>query len=389
MKKLGTLTAAGPRRHVLTLLLALGVVAALASGASASAQAGSRATAAPHLAGTWRLLPPAPVTKLPPAYSVASVWTGHEMIIHGIRSVASGGAGVNFAYRPASNTWARLPAGPKPVLAQENDFAVWTGSEMLVLGLTSAAYSPATNTWHPIPRPNLAPGQIIGWTGREAIFWDGTCCGMQADGGAAYNPAARTWRTFASPLAPRVGAIGAWTGKELVVAGGLSQPNGGTVKAFRDGAAYNPATRTWRKLAPMPLGRSDATAVWDGREILFLGGRTGDRLAKRGMAYNPATNRWRWLPEMAYPRSGFAAVWTGRHVLVWGGLTAAGVPPPHGEAFDPATSRWTALPPAPLHGRIVSAAVWTGRQMIVWGGYTTGKSASTYLDGAAFTPRAP
>jgi Kelch motif len=252
---------------------------------------------------------------------------------------------------------------------------------MLVLGLTSAAYNPATNKWHPIARPNLAPGQINGWTGHEAIVWEGTCCGGQADRGAAYNLATNKWRVFASPLERRVGAIGAWTGKELVVAGGVSQPNGRTVKAFRDAAAYNPVTRTWRKLAPMPLGRSDATPVWDGREILFLGGRTGNRLAAYGMAYNPATNRWRWLPRMQYPRSGFAAVWTGRHVLVWGGLTAAGIPPPHGEAFDPATSRWTALPIAPLHGRVVSAAAWTGRQMIVWGGYIKGKNTrSTFLE---------
>ena len=218
-------------------------------------------------------------------------------------------------------------------------------------------------------------------------MWEASCCGRQVSKGAAYNPANGKWREFPSPLSPRVGAIGAWTGRELVVAGGLSQPNGVTVKAVRDAAAYNPVTRAWRKLAPMPLGRSGATAVWDGKEILFLGGKTGNRLATRGMAYNPATNRWRWLPKMAYPRSGFAAVWTGRHVLVWGGLTAAGTPPPHGEAFDPATSRWTALPPAPLHGRIVSAAVWTGRQMIVWGGYSV--KGRTFLDGAAFSPRAP
>jgi hypothetical protein len=382
---------------VRTLVLALAVAAALAAGASGYARAGSRATAgraaaAPpaamgQLAGAWKLLPPAPVTKLPPAYSLSSAWTGREMIIHGIGSMNSAGArGVTFAYRPATSTWKRLPRGPKPVLAQENDFAVWTGSEMLVLGLTSAAYNPATDKWRPIARPDLAPSQILGWTGREAILWEGTCCGGQASRGAAYNPATGKWREFASPLAPRVGAIGAWTGRELVVAGGLSQPSGVTVKAFRDGAAYNPATHTWRKLARMPLGRFAATAVWDGREILFLGGKTGNRLAVRGLAYSPAANRWRWLPKMPYPRSGFAAVWTGRQVLVWGGLTAAGIPPPHGETFDPAASRWTALPSAPLHGRVVSAAAWTGRRMIVWGGYTASR---TFLDGAAFTPRTP
>ncbi len=82
----------------------------------------------------------------------------------------------------------------------------------------------------------------------------------------------------------------------------------------------------------MPLDHWGATAVWDGKEVLFIGGSirapgTGIRLAVRSLAYNPRTNRWRWLPRMAYPRSGFAAVWTGRQVLVWGGLTAGEHPP--------------------------------------------------------------
>lgn len=145
----------------------------------------------------------------------------------------------------------------------------------------------------------------------------------------------------------------------------------------------------------MPEPRSGGTAVWDGKEVLFLGGDKtsgGSQPVLRGMAYNPATNRWRMLPPMQFRRQGFAAVWTGHQVLVWGGLSGhAGswVIPPHGEAFNPATSRWAALPAAPLHGRMVAVAVWTGRRMIVWGGEIPGKGGATFVDGAAFTPSAP
>jgi hypothetical protein len=227
------------------------------------------------------------------------------------------------------------------------------------------------------------------WTGHEAVVWEGTCCGGQANGGAAYNPVTNTWRRIrTSPLALRVDAMGAWTGKVLVVAGGFSRAG----QFFRGAAAYNPVTNTWRRLAPMPLPRAGGTALWDGTEVLVLGGTgaAGAQPALSAMAYNPAANRWRLLPPMRYRRQGFAAVWTGRQVLVWGGLAGhpgAFVIPPSGEAYDPAANRWAALPASPLQGRMVAASAWTGREMIVWGGYIPG--TRTFLDGAAFPPRTP
>ena len=371
------------RRPVLTVLLAVGVTAALAAAASGSTRAahGPPGRAASSLAGTWGRLPAAPVTKLPDM--MATVWTGHEMFIHGIRfSVLP--RRVTFAYRPATNTWAVLARGPRPATVESHDVPVWTGSEVLVIGPTSAAYNPATNAWRPIARLGAPTSDIVGWTGHRVLMWQGTCCGGLSPEADAYDPVTDTWAKLPPPpLQPRRGAEGAWTGKELVVAGG-SAGLAGSARLLRSAAAYNPATNTWRRLPQMPRAEQFAKAVWDGREILFLSG------SPRGLAFNPKTNRWRRLPAMPFPRLGFAAVWTGRHLLVWGGLTSAGVPPPHGEAYNPATNRWTALPLAPLHGRKFPAAVWTGRKMIVWGGFIpTATTSQTFLDGAAFKPRAP
>ena len=378
MRSRSTLFTARAGPLFLSLPLLLGVVIALAAGTSGSARAGTgRGATAARAAGTWKLLPAAPVTK--PAGEV-SVWTGGEMIIHGVRT---GKPGVTFAYRPASGTWATLRPGPASHSQEAVDVAVWTGSRMLVMGLTNGSYNPAANTWRPIaPLPLPDQGAVVAWTGHRALVWGGVCCAGSSSDGTAYDPKTNTWRMLpAAPLPPRRFAAGAWTGKVLIVAGGATPRPDHTLRLLRDAAAYNPVTRTWRKVAPMPLGRWDAKAVWDGKEILFLGGQTGEpgQLAVRGVAYNPATNRWRWLPKMAYPRSGFAAVWTGRQVLVWGGLTAANIPPPHGEAYTPATGKWTALPASPLRGRADPMAVWTGRQLIVWGG-------SGFTDGAAYTP---
>jgi hypothetical protein len=339
------------------------------------------APSAPTLAGTWKRLPAAPVSELPGA--VVTAWAGHQMIIHGAYPSA-----VTFAYRPATNTWVKLRPGPKALTLEANDIAVWTGSRMLVMGLTNGSYNPAANTWSPIARI-VKPDEtaVVGWTGRIVIIWGGVCCSGSSNEGSAYRPSTNSWQVLpVAPLQPRRSAAGAWTGEELIAAGGVSEAPGGS-NALRDAAAYNPISRTWRKLAPMPIGRWGATGLWDGHELLVIGGWVGagdaERLATRGLAYDPATNRWRWLPAMRYPRSGFAAVWTGHQVLVWGGLTAARIPPPHGEAYDPATNKWTDLPQAPLAGRAWPVAVWTGSRMIVWGGQTDTRA---FTDGAAFTP---
>ncbi len=164
------------------------------------------------------------------------------------------------------------------------------------------------------------------------------------------------------------------------------------MQVFADAAAYNPATRTWRKLPPMPEPRWGATAVWDGTEALFIGGTLADARGPSAdaVAFNPATGHWRRLPGMEFSRRGFAAVWTGRQALVWGGLTGSFQDqkiPPHGVAYDPAANRWSAMPMAPLRGRSNPTAVWTGRQMIVWGGTIPGTQKNTpATDGAAYRP---
>ena len=56
----------------------------------------------------------------------------------------------------------------------------------------------------------------------------------------------------ASPLQARHHAASAWTGSRLVVIGGSSDPNVNGVGNLRDGATYDPATKRWRTIAPIP-----------------------------------------------------------------------------------------------------------------------------------------
>ncbi len=156
---------------------------------------------------------------------------------------------------------------------------------------------------------------------------------------------------------------------------------------FADAAAYNPVTRTWRTLPPMPGPRTEATVTWTGTEVLVVGGHASSVATgyADALAYNPTTNRWRQLSTMDSTRMRHVAVWTGTRLLVWGGQTAQGLAPNHGLAYDPATDRWTTLPPSVLRGRTAANAVWTGHAMLIWGGITI-LNPTLCTDGATYTP---
>jgi hypothetical protein len=281
----------------------------------------SLAPAASPLAGSWRPLPRAPIA---PRAGQTAVWTGRELLVLGEDASA--------AFSPQRNAWRKL--GPHP------GGAVWTGKQLL-------AWGPGA----PISRPT-----ILAWAGRELIGWSRA-------GGAAYRPTTRRWRRL--PAAPFLGGS-AWTGRDLIVV------SGSRAAAFRPGSG-------WRALPAPPEPREGADVVWDGSELLVVG---GDDAPAGGFAYDPMTSVWRAVAPMESGRAHAAAVWTGTRLLVWGGETGRPgnfVIPPHGLAYDPRADRWSPLPQAPLKGRLDPLGVWTGRAMIVWGG--VGLS-----DGAAFTP---
>ena len=70
-----------------------------------------------------------------------------------------------------------------------------------------------------------------------------------------------------------------WTGREVIVFGGTTA------------GAYDPQTRIWRRLPPLPAGvspvRSHHRMVWTGSEAIFFGGRIGPELLADGAGYHP------------------------------------------------------------------------------------------------------
>ncbi|MDQ3462502.1 MAG: hypothetical protein M3471_05650, partial [Actinomycetota bacterium] len=113
------------------------------------------------------------------------------------------------------------------------------------------------------------------------------------------SAAAGRWTPMSDgPLSPRIAAANVWTGQELLLWGGRDCPAGRcddeSVPALVDGAAYDPATDTWRILAPSPLSpRSGTSAQWTGTEMLVWGGRDADGPLTDGAAFDPVGETWR------------------------------------------------------------------------------------------------
>ena len=191
----------------------------------------------------------------------------------------------------------------------------------------------------------------------------------------------QSWQPL--PRAPIVGRLGpgaVWTGSEMTVWGGYARSQ--NVGQASDGAAYNPATRTWRAIAPAPSGvqgDGGAGAVWTGDEMVVWASNSPDGPVG-GAAYDPATDSWRRLPAGPLGRrEGYSSVWTGKELIVIGGTLGDTIAKPTAAALDPESGTWRLLPGLNrLTGLLPAGAVWDGREVLVKaGGCSTGTDGIT------------
>lgn len=252
---------------------------------------------------------------------------------------------------------------------------------------------PGVGTWTAISRsgaPSPRMDHTAVWTGKEMIVWgghDGTWV-TRLSTGAAYDPATDTWRPVAGLGAPRgrVGHVAVWTGSRMIVWGGYD----GAVW-LDDGGLYDPDSDTWAPLAltNAPVPRSRPGGAWTGSELLIWGGYGGTDLGSylsSGGRYVVEPPGWTAMPSGGpSARLDHGTVWTGTELIVWGG-TGGGAILGDGRRFAPATSTWTAVPLAGAPAaRQHHAAVWTGTEMIVWGGDDWGGDLAT---GGRYDPQA-
>jgi N-acetylneuraminic acid mutarotase len=157
-------------------------------------------------------------------------------------------------------------------------------------------------------------------------------------------------------------------------------------EVYRDGAAYDPATDSWRKLTPVSLQDGVAQkAVWTGQEMLVWLRGSDEQLL--GAAYDPATDSWRTLPPHPYGDSfAYATVWTGEEMIIAAGIDYSGKNPPNGAAYNPSSDTWREFRSSPLAPPDWANAIWAGTEMIVWGGTGACEGCPPWSGGLAYNP---
>ncbi|HEX9123718.1 MAG TPA: hypothetical protein VF984_10255, partial [Actinomycetota bacterium] len=251
--------------------------------------------------------------------------------------------------------WTQLPAPPEPrqgaTLAWAGDELLYWGgvrSGDTDYAPTSDGYAfdPVTGAWRPIP-PSPVPGKYTRavWTGTEAIFWGaqrGQDSGLASASGLAFDPATERWHEIpSSPHQPSFGGALVWTGSELISWGGGAPGDPENTQ----GAAYDPETDMWRRIADAPIGLNLASGVWTGHEMIVLGSLLNSRnIASTshvvGAAYDPTTDSWHRIAPSELSPQASSAVWTGDRMVAWDYAFKAA-------EYFPDRDEWRPLPDVP------------------------------------------
>ena len=166
----------------------------------------------------------------------------------------------------------------------------------------------------------------------------------------AFPPGLRRWG--AGPIGGDVGATPIWDGREVVVLGG--EPSSGTRPVHV--AALDPTSGAWRRLPDLPFAdspreeRGVAGVACDG-EILVWG------LDGQAAVWTTGGSSWRPLPSApSTPSAALSgqAFCDGSDVLF----------PAAGRRLSLATLAWRTLAPAPGVGISDLGMVWTGREVV-------------------------
>jgi hypothetical protein len=271
------------------------------------------------------------------------IWTGTDVVVYGGGAIGSPAKGDGASYTYATNTWTTLPAPPTAAAARLQHVAVWTRSVMLAWGGAygstyrddGLSYDPITKTWDTLPATTLLPRSwpAATWipTVKKMFVWGGWNDGTTLMDGALYDPATRTWTMLPSaPISQRYIARAAWTGKEVMVWGGISTtgPMSGAIP-MSDGALYDPVANSWRVIPAAPVkGRMNPAMLADSSSLVVFGGmEPGVGWTSDGARLNFATLAWSTVPTVpsSFGVRQNARGWTlGGSLFLWGGTILTG-----------------------------------------------------------------
>jgi hypothetical protein len=319
--------------------------------------------------GTWQAIS---TIGAPTRNFHTAVWTGSEMVLWGGSSAGISNTGAR--YNPSTDAWIPTSTAGAP---RERAYhtAIWTGSEMVVWGgsvggstNTGGRYNPVTNAWAPTSTtgaPSARENHTAIWTGSEMVIWGGIYHDSgYLNTGARYNPTTDSWRPISTNGAPSTYHNKVvWTGNEMIVWGGFN----GSVW-LSSGARYNPVADVWTPMAAVgaPPASESYTATWSGSEMIVRGHVDRNTGASSGARYNPVTDAWVPISIVGAPAQATfpQAIWASSEMIVWGGWSGTSA------RYFPATDTWHPISNIGAPTEFHNLRVWTGSEMIVWGGNT-------------------
>jgi hypothetical protein len=211
----------------------------------------------------------------------------------------------------------------------------------------------------------------------------GTSWALLAGGCGAAEPrleprssGASSWRAVpAGPLSAREGALGLWTGREVVLVGGSDAPPcppnaecvAPDVPPLADGAAFDPESETWRRIAPSPVPFEWAQGIVVGATgYVWIPGSPGRPKAESAfLAYRIEDDRWDTLPLPSGDLGWYhGIVQVGDRIVLYSSSDEESKQPDL--LFDPRSATWSELPPDPLSPSFDRSMAWGGRELILF-----------------------
>lgn len=201
--------------------------------------------------------------------------------------------------------WVKLAPFPEP--AEELVGAAAGGKLYVFLGIAPGwkpigmvyEYDPATDKWtKKKPMPLLSHHvAFTEYRGKIYVFGgfkypdSGPAAWVPIDNAWEYDPATDTWKALAPLPTKRGSPVAVAVGDKIYVIGGANTPPGAKDSGVHPRRPhrsvgtveeYDPATNTWRERSPMPTPRNHATAGAVNGKIYVIGGRVGGAFISSG-----------------------------------------------------------------------------------------------------------
>lgn len=266
----------------------------------------------------WQRGAPLP---LPRAEVAAAVLSGRVVVAGGFLEGGESSARVDL-YAPAEDRWGTLPPLPIPV---NHAMAAASGGRLYVLGGYSQqrrlrdAYVLRAGRWQrlpALPEPRAAGGAAV-VEGKLYVVGGVGSTGL-ARTTLVLDLARERWSTAPAPTPREHLGVVARRGRVYAVAG----RNAGFDTNLRTFEVYDPRTRRWTRLPPVPDARGGTGAAAVGDLIVSAGGESAAGTNRAIYAFDVRTRRWRRLADLPTPRHGLAVAGVlGRVYAIGGGPT--------------------------------------------------------------------